>query len=342
MDEDTHQSDSIEELLENGVSQRDLQVNLRKGPSPKSWALFFVLLGLTLFTTYLAGGKLYAVSLFLILGTHEFGHYFAGVRNGVRTTLPLFIPAPPGLFLFGTFGAMIAIKDPIPNRRVLMEIGAAGPIAGFVVAVPTLIIGLFLSDVVPPTGERGVALGSSVVMVVFSKFILGVTPLSLDFNINLHPIAYSGWVGLFITALNLFPIFKKQIEGFVGISSAPEFLEKLMWKNFTKKIKKIIMTHKIYYLKKGEWTYPITKQLIMDGRKNKVLSKKINLKIPITLFHGLKDKIVPLMFSKKILKIFPKAKKKLIKIKNGDHSLSKKNNLEKICKELNRMIVNQI
>jgi pimeloyl-ACP methyl ester carboxylesterase len=135
-------------------------------------------------------------------------------------------------------------------------------------------------------------------------------------------------------ALNLFPVFKEQIKGFIGISSAPEFLEKLMWKKFTKKIKKIIMTNGIYYLAEDEWTYPITKQLIMNGRKNKVLNKKINLDIPITLFHGLKDKIVPLIFSKKILKIFPKAKKKLIKIKNGNHSLSKKNNLKKICKEL--------
>ena len=139
-------------------------------------------------------------------------------------------------------------------------------------------------------------------------------------------------------ALNLFPVFKKQIKGFIGISSAPEFLDKLMWKQFTKKIKKIIMTNKIYYLKEGEWTYPITKQLIMNGRKNKVLNKKINLDIPITLFHGLKDEIVPLIFSKKILKIFPKAKKKLIKISNGDHSLSKKNDLKKICKELDYII----
>ena len=139
-------------------------------------------------------------------------------------------------------------------------------------------------------------------------------------------------------ALNLLPIFKKQIKGFVGISSAPEFLEKLIWIKFTKKIKKIIMTHKIYYLKKGEWTYPITKQLIMNGRKNKVLNKKINLNIPITLFHGLKDEIVPLTFSKKILKIFPKAKKKLVRIKKGNHSLSEKNDLKKICLGLDKMI----
>ena len=135
-------------------------------------------------------------------------------------------------------------------------------------------------------------------------------------------------------ALNLFSVFKKQIKGFIGISSAPEFLEKLMWKKFTNKIKKIIMSNKIYYLQEDKSTYPITKQLIMNGRKNRVLNKKINLNIPITLFHGLKDNIVPLIFSKKTLKIFPKAKKKLIKISNGDHSLSKKNDLKKICKEL--------
>ncbi len=138
--------------------------------------------------------------------------------------------------------------------------------------------------------------------------------------------------------LNLLPVFKKQIKGFIGISSAPEFLDKLMWKKFTKKIKKIIMTNEIYLLKEGKWIYPITKQLIINGRKNKVLNKKINLNIPITLFHGLKDKIVPLVFSKKILKIFPKAKKKLIKISKGDHSLSKKNDLKKICKELDYFI----
>ena len=139
-------------------------------------------------------------------------------------------------------------------------------------------------------------------------------------------------------ALNLFSDFKKQIRGFLGISSAPEFLEELMWKKFNKKIKKIIMTKKIYYLKHGDFNYPLTKQLILDGRKNRVLKKTIHMKIPITLFHGLKDEVVPLKFSKKILKIFKKAKKKLIKIKNGNHSLSRKSDLKKICKELSNMI----
>jgi len=139
-------------------------------------------------------------------------------------------------------------------------------------------------------------------------------------------------------ALNLFSSFKKQIKGFVGISSAPEFLEELMWKKFNKKIKKIIMSNKIYHIDHGDFIYPITKQLILDGRKNKILNKKININIPIILFHGLKDEVVPLKFSKKILKIFKKAKKKLIIIKNGNHSLSKKSDLKKICKELNNMI----
>ena len=211
MDENIRQNNSIKNLKESEIEEPSLGVEKHQKPSPKNWVLFVALLGATLFTTYLAGGFLYALSLFFILAAHEFGHYFAGVKNGVRTTLPLFIPAPPSLFLFGTFGAMIVMKDSIPDRRILMEVGASGPIAGFIVAVPTLIIGLFLSDVVAPTGERGLAFGSSVIMIMLSKAILGVTPLSVDFNIQLHPIAFAGWVGLFITAINLFPI--GQLDG---------------------------------------------------------------------------------------------------------------------------------
>ena len=141
-------------------------------------------------------------------------------------------------------------------------------------------------------------------------------------------------------ALNLFSSFKKKIKGFIGISSAPEFLEELMWKKFSKKIKKTIMNNKIYHLEHGEYTYPLTKQLILDGRKNKVLNNKINLRIPIVLLHGTNDEVVPVNFSKKIFKIFKKSKKKFIKIKNGNHSLSTKNDLKKICNELNHMIKN--
>ena len=139
-------------------------------------------------------------------------------------------------------------------------------------------------------------------------------------------------------ALNLLTVFKKKIKGFIGIASAPEFLEKLMWKKFDNDIKKTILSKKIYNLQIGNFTYPITKQLIFDGRKNKVLNKKNNLKIPVVLFHGKKDKVVPIYFSKKILTIFRNSKKKLVKIKNGDHSLSRMVDLKKISKELNNII----
>ena len=141
-------------------------------------------------------------------------------------------------------------------------------------------------------------------------------------------------------ALNLFHFFKKQISGFIGISSAPEFLEKIIWKKFTKRMKKNIMDKKIYHLEYGGFKYPITKQLIYDGKKNKIVNKKINFKIPIVLFHGSKDEVVPVKFSKNIFKNFTKFKKKLIVIKNGNHSLSRKIDLKKICYELHIMLKN--
>ena len=139
-------------------------------------------------------------------------------------------------------------------------------------------------------------------------------------------------------SLKQLQIFKNQISGFLGIGSAPEFLEKLMWKKFTKKIKTEIIKKGIYYLKHGDYEYPITLQLIKDGRKNKVLNKKTNLKINVTMIHGQKDEVVPVSYSRKVLKIFKKAKKKLVIIKNGDHSLSKKKYLKIILKELKLII----
>ncbi|VAX31100.1 Zinc metalloprotease [hydrothermal vent metagenome] len=179
-------------------------------PSTKNWIIFSLLLAGTLVTTYLAGGFLFSISLILILGTHEFGHYWASRKNNVRATLPFFIPAPP-IFIAGTFGAFIQIKELIPDRRVLMEIGSAGPIAGFIVAVPTLVVGLFLSEVTPAETVHGMTFGSSILLTVLSKLILGVTPFTEGVNINLHPIAFAGWIGLFVTALNLLPI--GQLDG---------------------------------------------------------------------------------------------------------------------------------
>ena len=150
-------------------------------------------------------------------------------------------------------------------------------------------------------------------------------------------------------ALNQFKHFKNQIKGFVGIGSAPEFLDRLMWKQFTKKIKNEIKQEGISIIKHGQsklkqkqHEYPITYQLIKDGRENKVLSKKIDSKIRVTMIHGKKDELVPVSFSKKVLSIFKYAKKKLVIIKRGDHSLSDKIPLKKILKELNSIVMNVI
>jgi uncharacterized protein len=146
-------------------------------------------------------------------------------------------------------------------------------------------------------------------------------------------------------SLNQFKYFKNQIKGFVGIGSAPEFLQRLMWKQFTKQMKKeitlkdkTIIMHGRSKFRSKQYEYPITYQLIKDGRKNKVLSKKINSVIPVTMIHGGKDELVPVSFSRKVLSIFPNAQKKLIVIKNGDHSLSNQVILKKIIKELNNII----
>jgi len=143
-------------------------------------------------------------------------------------------------------------------------------------------------------------------------------------------------------SLNQFKFFGNQILGFLGIGSAPEFLENLMWKKFNNKMKKEIKKKGIYHLKHGNYEYPITYQLIKDGRKNKILNKKIINKIHVTMVHGKKDEVVPVNYSKKVLKIFKNAKKKLLIIKGGDHSLSSKRNLKKIAAELNNIVSNYI
>jgi pimeloyl-ACP methyl ester carboxylesterase len=146
-----------------------------------------------------------------------------------------------------------------------------------------------------------------------------------------------GWL-----SLNQFKYFKNEIKGFLGIGSAPEFLQNLMWKKFTKKMKNEIIKKGIYYLKHGNYEYPITYQLIRDGRKNKILNKKITSNIDVTMIHGGKDEVVPPSYSKKVLKIFNKANKRLVIIKNGDHGLSNKQGLKRIISELNKIVSNII
>jgi esterase/lipase len=134
------------------------------------------------------------------------------------------------------------------------------------------------------------------------------------------------------------------MAGFIGIGSAPDFSDELMWKKFPRNIKDIINKKGIYNIKNeyGD-PYPITKQFIKDGKKNKILKKFINcFDLPVFLFHGNKDKSVPIKYSRKILKLFKSDNKKLFVIKNGDHSLSRKKNLEIIQKNLKKLINLQI
>ena len=139
--------------------------------------------------------------------------------------------------------------------------------------------------------------------------------------------------------LNQFKFFRKQIVGFLGIGSAPEFLEGLMWNKFSKKMKTEINKNGIINLKHGNYEYPISLQLIKDGKKNKVFHKKIYDKLNVTMVHGHKDETVPVNYSRKILKIFKNSKKKLVIIKNGDHSLSSPKWLKILKKEL-KIIIN--
>jgi membrane-associated protease RseP (regulator of RpoE activity) len=153
-------------------------------------------------------GLWYSGTILAILGSHELGHYFACRYYNVDATLPFFIPMP--LALTGTLGAVIRIREPFPNKRALFDIGIAGPIAGFLVAVPALILGIAMSPVVRiPAGFVGDELGEPLLFKLISRAIWGPTPGG--FSLNLHPMAFAGWFGLLATALNLFPI--GQLDG---------------------------------------------------------------------------------------------------------------------------------
>ncbi len=169
-----------------------------------------VLFFLTVLSTYLTGGAGYSAAIIAILLSHEMGHYLMCRRYGVPATLPFFIPFPfanP----FGTMGAVIQMKGIIPNRKALFDIGAAGPLAGLVVTFPIIVLGLHLSTVIIPDKhpEAGLILGESLLFKGLSYLVKG--PLAENQDILLHPVAYAGWAGLFVTAMNLLPI--GQLDG---------------------------------------------------------------------------------------------------------------------------------
>jgi membrane-associated protease RseP (regulator of RpoE activity) len=156
-------------------------------------------------------GVPFSFSLMFILGVHELGHYYASRRWGVQTTLPYFIPVPPPIFLLGTLGAFIKVKSRIVNRKALIDIGAAGPLVGFVASIAAVLIGLKLSAVVAPEAVEGgsVILGESLLFSFLSRIALGSEAAQQE--VLLHPIAFAGWLGLFVTVLNLLPL--GQLDG---------------------------------------------------------------------------------------------------------------------------------
>jgi membrane-associated protease RseP (regulator of RpoE activity) len=156
---------------------------------------------------FLARGLWYSLTILAILGCHELGHYFACRYYDVDASLPYFIPAP---LLTGTLGAVIRIREPIPTKRMLFDIGIAGPIAGFVVALPTLFVGIALSHLVRvPSDFVGLELGEPLLFRAAEFLFWGVPPDG--YSLNLHPMAFAAWFGLLATALNLFPV--AQLDG---------------------------------------------------------------------------------------------------------------------------------
>lgn len=160
----------------------------------------------------LASGLSFSIPLMAILLAHEMGHYLTARYHGVDTSLPYFIPAPPvPPFFAGTFGAFIRIREMPRTRRIMFDIGAAGPWAGVIVAIPLLIIGLKLSTVTPldKNAAGGIELGNSMLFWGLARFVLGVNPSTV--NVSLHATALAGWIGLFVTTLNLLPV--GQLDG---------------------------------------------------------------------------------------------------------------------------------
>lgn len=219
--------------LEDVLSPGDLERLFgRPRPIPKTPRLHLILFGATLVTTTMAGafsvgvdpfaswfgflaGLPFSLTLLAILLCHEFGHYVLARRHGIPTTLPYFIPGPP--FLVGTFGAFIRMNGMPRTRAALFDVGAAGPWAGMVIAVPAVMIGLALSEVHPiPELEYlteetagGFVFGNSLLFELLTRIVLGVDPD--DVAVILHPIALAGWFGLFVTFLNLLPV--GQLDG---------------------------------------------------------------------------------------------------------------------------------
>jgi membrane-associated protease RseP (regulator of RpoE activity) len=175
----------------------------------------------------LVHGIPFAATLISILLVHEAGHYLMCLRHGVNASLPYFLPAPPNIFPLGTFGAFIRIRTRFPDRRALFDVGATGPLAGFVVALAATVVGLSLSSVTsrPPDGQA-LQLGDSVLTTLLTRLVLHADPAT----VVLHPVAFAGWFGLFVTSVNLLPV--GQLDGghvlYAAAGRGPRFLPALL------------------------------------------------------------------------------------------------------------------
>jgi membrane-associated protease RseP (regulator of RpoE activity) len=207
-------------------------------PKPPRLLLHLGLLLATVVTTVIAGalqqgvnpletpallykGIPFSFTLLLILGAHEMGHYLVSRRHHLDVTLPYFIPAPPIPFIIGTFGAFIRIRSPIRDKRALLDVGCSGPLTGVLVAIPVILIGLKLSTVtVTGGGGETLTLGEPLLFKLLSRLALG--PMTPEQNVILHPVAFAGWIGLLVTALNLLPV--GQLDGgHVAYALFPEY-----------------------------------------------------------------------------------------------------------------------
>jgi membrane-associated protease RseP (regulator of RpoE activity) len=205
--------------MEEVLSQPPIVFAEKKKEKYKLALVLFLLTGVTtLFAgAFLSGGDpirhpweitkgiSFSLTLMIILLSHEMGHYLACRHYGVDASLPYFIPAPPYPFIIGTFGAFIRMRSPVIYKKALFDIAVAGPIAGFVLSCAALIVGIPLSEVtVRPPDPQDISFGNSPISYFFIHQLIGSLPEG--YFIDLHPIAFAGWIGLFVTSLNLIPI----------------------------------------------------------------------------------------------------------------------------------------
>lgn len=173
----------------------------------RRYTLHILLFILTVASTLIVGGPAYSFTIILILLGHEMGHYLMSRRHQIRATLPFFLPLP--LPPFGTLGAVIRMESSISSRKALFDTGVAGPFTSLILSIPAIVIGLRLSEVTPPTIRKEGIIAAPLLFTFIQRLVMGEIPENYD--ILLHPIAYAGWVGLFVTALNLLPV--GQLDG---------------------------------------------------------------------------------------------------------------------------------